>query len=239
MSSTKEHRIGVIESGSPLSHHSLNQRKIRSADEGERKFINSLADQPIPSTVPERKTVYVETPLNQEFLDQLSPFMVELAQQRERTEENLAIPARIINSAIDVNRIFVQAKKKDIQTQMVNPVNLSDITFPTRRNDSQYPNLFPFQIFTARFKQMSNWRYLSEFGRSMLTYPLPKAYIINLTSTDFRLEAEDAVKERLETYGYTLASIGTALYFFPYQMAEMADFFFPMFLDISRKYIRR
>lgn len=231
-------RREVIESGSPLARHSLNQAKIRSANQGETKLSHILADQPMPDAIPERRTVYIETPLNQEFSDQLLPFMVELAQQREATEVNSTIPARLVNSATDVNRIFVEAKKRGIQTQMVDSVQLSDISFPVRRNDFKYPNLFPFQIFSARFKQLPYWRYLTEHDRMVLSHPLPRAYITNLTSTDFRLEAEEAVKERAETYCYTLSSIATALHFFPDQMAEIADSIFPMFLDISRKYIR-
>lgn len=234
----KESRRQTIESGSPLGHHNLNQQRVKSGDEGEIRYTHSVTP-PEQAPLGARRTITIMLPLSEVFREAMFPFMLETAKGRVGSEANLTIPTRISNTAVDVYRIFKESKKLNLQTEMVNPPDLANSVLPIRRNFSPYPADSFYQMIAVKLKQLPGWQYFHESNRRILTTVLPRAYWINLTSTDFGLIYEEAVKDRGETYGYTLASIATALLrTFPHDLAQAADVFFPIFSDASQRYVR-
>lgn len=199
-----------------------------------------MIDLPVSQTPGADKDPAIEipVPLAGKFIDQLSSFIFQLANRRTEEEENLPIPQRIVNSATDVNSIFKEAKKLRVHTEMVDPPDWDNFTFPFRGNTSKYRDFFPFQIFTARVKQLPGWRNWSENIRTILSADLPRAYLVNLTSTDFTLQGKDLIADRMATYGYTLATLSRATYLFVEREAAAKNLF-PLFSDTIRVYFRK
>lgn len=234
MGRMQEARIEVQDSGSPLAGHSINQRKIKRGDEGQRR-LQRLQNMPEVTNSSQIETdIFI--PLSGDFIEQMAPFLIETALKRIDGEEQLPIPQRIVGSAQDVYRIYKEAKEKGLQGQMVDPPSSNILEFPVRRPVSHPNNLF-ISMFVARVKTLPWWSSIGQSSRILFTNPLPRSYIDNLYSTNFRVAGEEALVERVETYGYALAAISTALHTFA-DPGKAADIFFPMFLSVSQKTIR-
>lgn len=241
MSRTKESRKEVLESGSPLSGHSLNQGRIKIGDEGAVRLVHTLMiGLPVSQTpIADKETaIDIPVPLTTRFIDQLSSFILQLANRRTQEEENLPIDRRIVNSATDVNSIFKEAMRLGVHTQIVDPLDSGDFIFPLRDNTSRYREFFPYQFFTARIRQLPSWRFWPENVKTILSTTLPIAYMVNLTSTDFTLQGKDLIADRIATYGFTIATLGRATHLFVEREARAKEFF-PLFSDTIRKYFKK
>ncbi len=235
MSTTQVERKQVIESGSPLKGHSLNQKKMKLGDEGLSRLTQFI--QP-PEQPTKAKTTVIGLPLTQVFMDAMFPFMVETATKRVLSEENLPIPQRIGNTAVDVYRIYKEAGRLGVQIGMVDTPDLANLIFPTRRETTQFPATRFLSLVTVTMNKLPLWVNLTEANKRIFTIHLPRSYFINLTSTDFVLANNEAVKDRVETYGYVLRSIATALHIFPNEMTQAADIFFPLYREASQRAFR-
>lgn len=207
--SIKERRREVIESGSPLARHSINQKKIKMGNEGEMRLAGELgAVQVKEIDQPENfDDLRGRLPLSGIFTDGVFSFMVDLARERVATEHDLPIPHRIANIARDIMTIYKFAKERNLETEILVENNRE---FNIRRNTSRYPGTFPYSLLFVEFKKFKNWKSVpNSYTQVMIDWG--KAYVSNLTSCDFTLPPDELLSERVETYAYVLATIGLGI----------------------------
>lgn len=162
--------------------------------------VESAEGQGFPDDLRER------LPLGAAFVDEILPFMVDLAQERIAKEHDLPIPYRIANVARDIRKIYKFAKDRGLETEILVG---DDRRFKLRGNTSRYPGVFPYSLIFVELKKFRNWRSVPD-GYTQAAIDWGKAYIANLTSCDFTLPPDELLVERVETYAYVLATIGLA-----------------------------
>ncbi len=237
----KENHKAVLETGSPLSHHSINQLKIRRGDQGQRRLdqmhpTSTITEEEKPSAV-DYKTLSPLLPTTEVFDKRLLLGMADLARRQAAKEQDLSIPARLVNIAGDITAIYIQAKKDGLALQITDPPTSSNIDFPLRANSSKYPGAFPYQVFVTEWTKTPAWRGVPENTKRMLVNTLPKALITNLTSCDFSLEGEEAVAERVKIYGFVLSTIALPAHLAPPKTrAQFSDDMFSTYLGLARRY---
>lgn len=241
--STKERRQKIIDSGSPLGHHSLNQQKIKIGDEGEKRLANSSAfttqqdGQQQPQSLED--ILLLRLPLSEKFRQVMPSKMIEIAKTRVENEGTTPIPQRIRNIVNDVDKIYRLAKDTGVGLDIIDPAQADSLNIPVRTNTSKYPSLFPYEVFFAVFKKMPRWHLVPEADKRLLIHSWSRSYIINLTSCDFTLPPEELVQERVETYSYVLHNLALPAYhFLPKFKQQLSDYTFTLFLDVARKYLR-
>lgn len=221
MAGIKETRRQVIESGSPLRHHSLNQKKLKVGNQGEVRVTKenpSTHNEPTTLTQEEivQKLKEEDLPLTLEFLDQMLPQMVDIASKRisEEEEKTTSVPVRIFRIVTDIQKIYKAAKLKDIHLQMVEiekfikPDNINVASFPTHLEHTRYPNLLnSMRSFTLLKKATTN--------PSTSYSGFYKALLRNLTSPDFSLNHPNQVIDRIKVYSNILADIAITAEWIP------------------------
>ena len=236
---TKEVKRGIIASGSPLMHHSLNQGRMKSHIEGERRTKMGVDREDV--TALEESVNFGSVPLSKEFLEGCFNDMIQIAQQRILEEESVPIPRRIVNVVTDVEKIYGIARKKGLHTRIV-PVdeNSDSVNLPIRKDYHQYTGLFPYQIFIALLNKPQFGGMMSHKDKSAWLSAFPPAFIGNITSCDFTLPPRELLVERVQTYSYVLATLAHLVVSLPQQYRErVPDFLFPAFLSVAKKYLRR
>lgn len=209
MSRAKETRRQIIESGSPLRSHSLNQRKLKNSDEGQVKIIRRKSRQKSSEINEEttenqdqliQKLLRANLPLSQNFLQTMLPSMITIATRRiaEEEEKGSPIPIRIFRIVTDIQRIYRTAKEKGIHLQMLDQntqpnQNSEDKNyFPQYLQHTKYPALFSsinyINMINKRLERTTNNQEYADFY---------KALRLNLTSCDFSLPTPDQVLDRV------------------------------------------
>ncbi len=221
--SSKTERREVIESGSPLRLHSLNQRNIKSDREGRKRLGNTrgksdLGSFPVLSNEQDGREVLLSAlnkalPLSLRFREAMLPLMINHARARtdQESQKPDTIPQRLINITIDVGRIYRQAKQTGCHLEIIEPPlgSVSDRKLSLRQELVHYTGIFQMQLFLIMLRQLSIWRPMAEQEKTFLSTELPKALLINLTSCRFNLvDIDELVGERVETYGYMLSTLG-------------------------------
>lgn len=220
--SSKTERREVLNSGSPLSRHSLNQEHIKSDREGRRRLGNQMGiSDPgshfVLSGEQDRDEVLLsalnELPLSQRFREAMLPVMIGHARVRTDQESNKpdTIPQRLIHITTDVGRIYRQAQQFGCHLEIVEPPvgSILERKLPVRREVVRYTGIFQMQLFLVMLRQLAVWHPMPEKEKNFLSTELPQVLLLNLTSCRFNLaDTDELVRERVETYGYMLSTLG-------------------------------
>ena len=168
--------------------------------------------------------------------------MIDIASARSEEEQDTPIPQRIANIAADVNTIYKTARALGLDTRIIEPTGEAeqDTKLKTRRNNSRYPGIFPYQLFLIEFRKVPNWKFLDE-KEIQFIIDWSKAYVINLTSCDFTLPPRELVGERVETLAYVLATAGVLTGDSNSSRLDRrsADFVFRIFVETATRYFRK
>lgn len=243
---SKEQRREVIDSGSPLADHSLNQHKLQISEQGHTRVANRRADLGLPAFLPKDKAspenALTDLPLSPAFIEEMLPFMIGLAGNRIEDEEKrvLTVPQRIARVITDVDKIYGEAKKKNLDGKITSEAP----EFPTRQNTKRYKYPLSKSFFLALLNK-TNWdkngipkiAVYSAFGKFF------ESYSSNLSSYNFALPKADQVAERVIVYSYLLASLESfstsiSSVVAPQFTSVVNDYVFHRFTEISRECVQ-